>query len=232
VEGCDTVFTINPFFISKYPITLAQFNAFTQSGHYYTLDYWEGLPVKPRGHQPISQTPDKMTNRPAEWVSWYQAVAFCRWFSSYSGYTIRLPTEWEWQQAASGGRFDFIYPWGKDWNSDFASNGDGLGQLVAVGLYPHGASPVGAMDMAGNVYEWCLNQYDQVANCDVSGPENRVTKGGGWGKFTKANEALRIKHRLADNPSGYKTNLDRTDRIRAGFRVVCEQIPQMGEPGL
>ena len=59
----------------------------------------------------------KQDNHPAENVSWYDAVAYCRWLSKRLGYEIQLPTEWEWQQAATGGDPTNQYPWGPDWDS-------------------------------------------------------------------------------------------------------------------
>ena len=82
-----------------------------------------------------------------------------------SAATVRLPDEWEWQQAATGGDDRNVFPWGADWDAKaepwrantFESR---LGQATAVGMYPAGASPTGARDMAGTVWEWCLNKFD------------------------------------------------------------------------
>jgi formylglycine-generating enzyme required for sulfatase activity len=88
-------------------------------------------------------------------------LAFCRWLSEKLGYEIRLPTEWEWQQAATGGNPENEYPWGPEWAGSCANTIESeLSHSTAVGIYPQGASPVGALDMAGNVWEWCLNEYD------------------------------------------------------------------------
>ncbi len=120
-------------------------------------------------------------------MSWFDAVAFCRWISRRLGTEVRLPDEWEWQRAAlgdSGG----VYPWGgRDWDPEqephrantFESR---LGQATAVGMYPAGASPQGALDMAGTVWEWCLNKFDtpEVGESGDDDFDLRVLRGGSW----------------------------------------------------
>ena len=71
--------------------------------------WWKGL--ADREDEPGEQY-RKQDNHPAENVSWYDAVAYCRWLSKRLGYEIRLPTEWEWQQAATGGDKANEYPVG------------------------------------------------------------------------------------------------------------------------
>ena len=94
---------------------------------------------------------------------------------------IRLPTDWEWQQAATGGNTHYEYPWGSDWDSSRANIYENrLSRTTAVGLYPEGASPVGALDMVGNVREWCLNEYEKPKQTDLSGSARRVVRGGSW----------------------------------------------------
>lgn len=98
---------------------------------------------------------------------------------------IRLPTEWEWQWAAQGGvetrTYPWVYPWG-DWARGQANTSEsGLGRAIAVGLYPPGAAHCGALDMAGNLWEWCLNDYhNSVAIHNSHNEEIKVLRGGSF----------------------------------------------------
>ena len=69
---------------------------------------------------------------------------------------VRLPTEWEWQWAAQNGTEGRTYPWGEPDTRHTNTEESGLEQAVAVGMYPHGAAACGALDMAGNLMEWCI----------------------------------------------------------------------------
>ncbi len=234
----------HPFYIAKYPVTLAQFNAFVGNLEgetaYKNDEWWQGFGPghdKWFNNKPAAQLPD-LPNRPANLASWYQAVAFTRWLTAEyhkrqmipEDQMVRLPTEWEWQLAASGGLKNHNYPWGSEWDSGRVSSKEGIYQLVAVGMYPHGQSPIGALDMSGNAYEWCLNAFDDLNNLDVGDEIPRVTKGGAY--FTHAflkqevKEALRIDSRLRDQPSGFN---DRGDRISVTFRLMCEILPEGAE---
>jgi formylglycine-generating enzyme required for sulfatase activity len=144
-------------------------------------------------------------------VSWHDATAFCAWLTARLGYEIRLPTEWEWQQAATGGDPANQYPWGPEWDSDRANTAEsGLSSTTAVGIYPHGASPVGALDMSGNVWEWCLNEYVNPRRVDVSGWASRAVRGG---SFNYRQDFARSAYRFHFYPDL------RYDCM--GFRVVC-----------
>jgi formylglycine-generating enzyme required for sulfatase activity len=180
LEGKAGTFRVEPFYIAKYPVTWIQYRTFLEAEDgYRNKIWWKGLAQ--REDAPGVQY-RKHDNYPAENVSWYDAVAFCRWLSKRLGYDIRLPTEWEWQQAATGGDKANEYPWGRDWDSEKANTTEsGLSRTTAVGLYPKGASPVGALDMSGNVMEWCLNEYNKPKNVEVSSSETRVVRGGSWG---------------------------------------------------
>lgn len=184
-----------PFRIARYPVTYLQFQAFIDSGEYDDSRWWAGMPAEYQRQRMTDQN-QPYRNHPRENVSWYQAVAFSRWLDvKYraagligSDVEIRLPLEEEWEYAARGsdGR---EYPWGDGYSMGYANFDEqeyGIGpyflyRTTAVGNYPQGASPFGALDMSGNVLEWCLNDYSnpEITNGYGNG-KSKVLRGGSF----------------------------------------------------
>ena len=148
------------YYIGKYPVTVAQY-----------ADFARAVGRK------VSEAPGK-ADYPVTEVSWDDAVAFCRWLSERSGQVFRLPREAEWEKAARGtdGR---IYPWGNQEPDETLCNYGVLrGATTSVGKYPAGASPYGALDMAGNVWEWTSSLFKPYPYRVADGREDQKT--GGW----------------------------------------------------
>ncbi len=198
-EGDLGAFPLHPFYLAKYPVTSDQYQAFLDAPDGFgNPAWWVGLAAHDDKRNIPGRQFFKFANHPRETASWFDAVAFCRWLSArlgrpelptefepgdLAGFTgLRLPTEWEWQFAATGGDPNNGYPWGPDWDEGVANTSDsGLGRSTAVGMYPGGNAPCGALDMSGNVWEWCLNERERPGRVGLSGDTRRVLRGGSWG---------------------------------------------------
>ncbi|MEP7070819.1 MAG: SUMF1/EgtB/PvdO family nonheme iron enzyme [Verrucomicrobiota bacterium] len=204
--------SLTRFFMSRFPVTNSQFEEF------------EPMHKRKRA----SGTSDM---HPVVYVSSLDAIKFCQWLSTRERKKYRLATEAEWEYAARGidGR---KYPWGNfdgrgdlanfaDKNTVFAWSdrelNDGYPESSPVGAFPRGASPFGIEDLAGNVWEWCSDfyqDYKSVPKTNPHGPTTgakRVYRGGSWkSRFA----SLRATTRNSNIPN-YSCN-------DLGFRIVCE----------
>jgi C_GCAxxG_C_C family probable redox protein len=198
-------FAVERFFLARYPVTMSQFATFLEDAEGFINDaWWQDLDVDPEHRAKAGEQRFGLANNPRDNVSWYDAVAFCRWLTEryralseneaygdsfnevlrliqQEDWQIRLPTEWEWQQAATGGKPQNKFPWGAEWEDGRAhTKHNQLNQSMAVGMYPQGKSADCIFDMSGNVWEWCLNPYEDPANLSLAGTNRRVLRGGSW----------------------------------------------------
>ncbi len=207
-----TRIALTRFYMSRFPITNAEFEAFDPS-------------------HARKRAPGAGDQHPVVYVSSQEAIKFCLWLGTRERKRYRLPTEAEWEYAARGtdGR---KYPWGNydrrgdlanfaDRNTVFAWSdreiSDGFPESSPVGSFPLGASPFGIEDMAGNVWEWChdfFEPYRGAPKINPRGPtagSKRVYRGGSWkSRFN----SLRASSRGSNVPN-YSCN-------DLGFRIVCD----------
>jgi formylglycine-generating enzyme required for sulfatase activity len=182
--------TLSAYKIGKYEVTVGEYQkcitngACNNNGEYYhyntkSADSYCNLGATGKDDHPM------------QCVTWYGAKAYCEWVGQ------RLPTEAEWEKAARGtdGR---KYPWGNEptvscdhavmEDSDAGGAGCGAGNTMPVGSKPNGASPYGAYDMLGNVWEWVNDWYGETyyetsPTNNPTGPDSgdyRVLRGGAW----------------------------------------------------
>jgi formylglycine-generating enzyme required for sulfatase activity len=164
-----------------------------------------------------------ISNHPVVGITWYEAYAYAQWLNARLPRTpalvpaalrslamenlrdlIRLPTEAEWEKAARypDGR---LFPWGDHYIAGYANVNEKdsrarrragrseLKRTTAVGLYAQGASPIGAFDLCGNVFDWCLSAYTGEYHWpEVNNPEgeaSRMARGGAWLRSVDAGRA-------------------------------------------
>ena len=191
-------FNVEPFYIARYLVTDAQYQAFVEADdEFANLVWWQGIPEKYL-RQALDDQQTKSSNHPRNGISWFQSVAFSRWMNHrLHGFElphpagdgvirvgdkvqVRLPTEWEWQWAAQNGRESLAYPWRERSTACANTSESGLGRTIAVGMYPHGAAACGAMDMAGTLEEWCSNNVFDMRVMDVESDTAKVLRGGDY----------------------------------------------------
>ncbi|MSP13386.1 MAG: NACHT domain-containing protein [Chloroflexi bacterium] len=183
--------------LGKYPVTNAEYARFVAAGGYQQQRWWteagwaRKIDVKwtePTYWQDLRYN---KPNQPVVGVSWYEAVAYCRWLSAELKPAVRLPSEAQWEKGARGtdGR---VYPWGSTFDAHRLNCDEGeqvVRNTTPVGIYPAGAGPYGAFDCAGNVWEWCATKYDTYpydATEDewqaayLAGNDVRVLRGGAF----------------------------------------------------
>lgn len=219
---------LDAYYIAKLEMSNGEWRKFRDDPGYEDTRFWPNGRVVPKNQIPYwtdarnhgGGTPDS-DNYPVLGVNWDSAVAYCAWLSAKTGKHYRLPTEAEWEKAARGTE-QRRYPWGNTIDHEHASytSDRTFETAVAVGSFGNGASPYGALDMAGNVMEWCSDWYGRgyysvSPRKNPKGPEKgayRVLRGGSF--FVDALD-LRTYARSAAWPSLQSYRM-------IGFRAVRE----------
>lgn len=217
--GTSRWYLLPHFMMGKYPVTNAQYLKFVEDGGYqdatwWTIDGWR-IRQKHGWSEPQFWSNDRwnLPDHPVIGVSWYEAMAFCQWLRTTTGENISLPTEQQWQRAAQG-NLPRLYPWGdhfdpRNCNCSAQSSLRTNGTTPVTKHVPHGESPFGLADMAGNVWEWCVTIYD-TGRESLEGTDNRVQRGGSWkNEFA---HMVRTEHRRQYAPQ------ERRDNV--GFRLI------------
>ena len=223
VEGPQHRVRVEPFFLGKYPVTQAQ---------------WQAVAAMPQINRELKVDPSgfKGKNRPVEQVSWYDAVEFCDRLSQQTRREYRLPTEAEWEYACRAGTTTPFH-FGETITTDLANyrgtdnkayEWSGFYGQGPKGIYCEETTPVGSFDganafglaeMHGNVWEWCLDHWhENYKGAPVDGSAwlssdknaDRVLRGGSWFNDPRI---CRSAYRLHDFP-GIRNFI-------LGFRVVC-----------
>ena len=162
--------TLDEFWIKQTEVTNAEYSRCVEAGACTPTDFY-------RLHD------SRFANHPVVNINWQQANDYATWAGG------RLPTEAEWEKACRG-TDQRLYPWGNETPDATRLNyaGSGIGDTTEVGSYPAGASPYGALDMAGNVWEWVgdwygESYYSQSPASNPEGPANgdyRVWRSSAW----------------------------------------------------
>ena len=208
---------LSEYFIDRYEVTAKDFADFLNAHPNEAERYIEtGPAVTIENNEGVYRARPGLEKHPANRISWYGADAYCRWQSK------RLPTEAEWEKAARG-TDQRIFPWGDEFpHNDFVTfrrkfSKYGFDAMKPVDALPGGQSPYGAYHMAGNVWEWVADwyedsYYDDSPAKDPQGPTagiSRVLRGGNW--YYKA-YYMRTTYRFNERPEAFK--------IWQGFRCA------------
>lgn len=179
---------LKAFYIDQYEVTIGAYRKYVQEMRVEKPAIWSDY--KMFGY------PEPEDDHPVVDVNWFDSDRYCRWVGK------RLPTEAEWEKAARGTDGQ-IWPWGNDFDSDFANTESrSRGFTTPVGSMPKDRSPYGVYDMAGNAMEWTASPYLSYPGGlkkVVADDRFRVLRGGAWDLLgTPFSRAANREYRLAD----------------------------------
>ncbi len=169
---------LDAYYIARYPVTVGQWRVFVKDDKYESNN---------------ERSLEGIETHPVRYVSWHDAIAYCRWLDEKlrtwentpdsladqlkRGWRVTLPSEAQWEKAARGedGR---IYPWGDEFDKEKTNMVEtGIDTTSPVGSFPGGASPYGLLDMSGNVREWCSSLYGKYPYDAKDGREDMTSEG-------------------------------------------------------
>ena len=227
---------LNAFWIMQTEVTNAQYALFIDDEGYGRVEFWSEDGWIRRQEDDIVEPEywnDERFNKAAQpvvGVSWYEVEAYSSWLQAQLDGEFTLPTEAQWEKAARSAD-KRIYPWGDEFNGNLLNfcdqncGSDWRDETIndeyqwtsPVGVFTGGASPYGALDMAGNVWEWTADWYgeDYYASSPMdnpTGPTNGVSRALRGGSFGINKSFVRSAYRLRRLPT-YRNNL-------IGFRLV------------
>ncbi len=188
---------VSAFYIDKYEVTNRQFQAFANATAYQT-----DAEKKNEARTWRTEFTAGKEGHPVIWMSWNDANTYCKWAGK------RLPTEAEWEKAARGTDAR-LWPWGNTWDNKRLNMAEGGRKTTTqVGSFADGASSYGALDMAGNVWEWVndwygFGYYQSGENHDPKGPEGGEDKGLRGGGYNNAIYDVRTANRHKGGATGY-----------------------------
>jgi formylglycine-generating enzyme required for sulfatase activity len=254
--------SLEAYWIDQTEVTNAQFSNFANLSGYQTTAQVEGYGAgggqeieganffHPRG---IETGIDDKVDHPVVQVSWQDANTYCEWAGA------RLPAEAEWEKAAKGPANDRVFPWGNAFQlpefdvatvTNFCSSScpveagrdpnvdDGFTYTAPVGSFPAGASPYGAMDMAGNVWEWVDGYYQGYPGTTYEqagdfGESYRVVRGGSWdnaAQHLRATFRQNNEPRLRSDGTGFRCAISAADFVPAPVEAVAPAAEEAVEP--
>ena len=205
---------LSGYSIGKYPVTNREYQIFVKEAGYKPPQGWDN-----------DQYPAENGDHPVVNVSSNDAQEYCKWLSGKANKTYRLPTEAEWEKAARGDKDARVFPWGDEFDPAKANTAESkIGATTPVGQFsPQGDSPYGCADMAGNVWEWCADWFDEkeYENRQDGVKDPQGSKGGEYrvlrgGSFYYYRRFARCAYRGWYLPSSLGWD--------GGFRVVVSPI--------
>jgi formylglycine-generating enzyme required for sulfatase activity len=212
----NSAYMVGRFYVSKYPVTNLQFDEFINDPEGYDNPQWWAFSAEAAQWKEDNPKPKpqrfKGETRPRENVTWYESMAFCGWLTHKTGLNITLPTTKQWQRAATGGD-GRLFPWGNDFDPEMANTRESKIRMTTLVMrYEDSLSPFGVYDMAGNVWEWCVNPGPK----DSRGQEGEGVRAIHGGSFISGNDRSQTDFHFNLNPAYFYATI--------GFRIVAEAI--------